>query len=134
MPVLEREMTEEIRVVIPAEADFRPIAHLVTGGLAVRIDLTLDDLQDFQVALATVLGLRDDEDDLVVSLGVGDGLLRASVGPFDAQALRELEEDESELGPRRVLETVADAHEIDERDDGAWIELSKRIATAAGGG
>jgi len=41
--------TEEIRLVIPAEEDFRPIAHLVTGGLAMRLDVTYDDLDDLQV-------------------------------------------------------------------------------------
>ena len=41
--------TDEIRLVIPAEEDFRPIAHLVTGGLATRLDVTYGDLDDLQV-------------------------------------------------------------------------------------
>ena len=49
-------MTEEIRLVIPAEEDFRPIAHLVTGGLASRLDVTYDDLEDIQVAIEALLG------------------------------------------------------------------------------
>ena len=62
--------TEEIRLVIPAEEDFRPIAHLVTGGLAMRLDVTYDDLDDLQVGIEALLALRDDADDLVVvSLG-----------------------------------------------------------------
>jgi hypothetical protein len=125
-------MTEEIRLVIPAEEDFRPIAHLVTGGLALRLDLTYDALEDLQVALDALLGLRDDEDDLVVSLGVGKGTLHASVGPFGGGSLRELDEEDGELGLRRVLETVADSYEVEERDGGSWIELTKRTATGAG--
>ena len=54
--------TEEIRLVIPAEEDFRPIAHLVTGGLAMRLDVTYDDLDDLQVGIEALLALRDDAD------------------------------------------------------------------------
>jgi hypothetical protein len=120
--------TEEIRLVIPAEEDFRPIAHLVTGGLAMRLDVTYDDLDDLQVGIEALLALRDDADDLVVSLSADDGVLHASLGPFVPETLREVD-PESGLGLSRVLDTVCDTHEIDERKDGAWVELTKRVAT-----
>jgi hypothetical protein len=121
--------TEEIRLVIPAEEDFRPIAHLVTGGLAMRLDVTYDDLEDLQVGIEAVLGLRDDADELVVSLSANDGVLHASLGPFPPEKVQAAESDGG-LDLRRVLETVCDTHEVEERDDGAWVELTKRIATA----
>ncbi len=52
--------------------------------------------------------------------------MRASVGPFAASALDSLERDDAPLGLRRVLETVCDSYEIEERDGGSWVELSKR--------
>ena len=121
--------TEEIRLVIPAEEDFRPIAHLVTGGLAMRLDVTYDDLDDLQVGIEALLSLRDDAGDLVVSLSADDGVLRASLGPFPPDRLHEVAAD-GDLDLQRVLDTVCDTHEVDERDDGAWVELSKRIAPA----
>lgn len=120
---------EEIRLVIPAEEDFRPIAHLVTGGLAMRLDVTYDDLDDLQVGIEAVLALRDDAGDIVVSLAADDGVLRASLGPFALESVHAAD-SESGLDMRRVLETVCDTHEVEERDDGAWIELSKQIASA----
>ena len=30
----------------------------------------------------------------------------------------------------KVLDTVCDTHEVEERDGGAWVELTKRIAPA----
>ena len=125
-------MTEEIRLVIPAQADFRPIAHLVTGGLGLRLDLTYADLEDLQIALEALLGLRDDEGDVVVVIGVEAEMLRASVGPFGGPALRDLDEDTSALDLRRVLETVTDSWEVEHHADGVWIELAKRTAAAAG--
>ena len=32
-------MTDEIRLVLPAEEDFHPVAHLVLGGLGARHEL-----------------------------------------------------------------------------------------------
>ena len=121
--------TEEIRLVIPAEEDFRPIAHLVTGGLAVRLDVTYDDLDDLQVGIEALLALRDDADDLVVSLSADGGVLHASLGPFPPETVHGVESDGG-LDLSRVLETVCDTHEVEERDDGAWVELTKRVASA----
>jgi hypothetical protein len=122
--------TEEIRLVIPAEEDFRPIAHLVTGGLAMRLDVTYDDLDDLQVGIEALLGLRDDAGELVVSLSADDGVLHASLGPFSPDRVHTAETDGG-LDLHRVLETVCDTHEVEERDGDAWIELTKRIASAA---
>lgn len=120
--------SDEIRLVIPAQEDFRPIAHLVAGGLGSRLDVTFDDLEDLQVAVETVLALRDDDGELTVVLSTEDGVLRASLGPFAADALQESDGDS--LGLERVLETVCDSHEVELREDGAWVELTKRIASA----
>jgi hypothetical protein len=121
--------TDEIRLVIPAEEEFRPVAHLVTGGLAMRLDVTYDDLDDLQVGIEALLTLRDDADDLVVSLSAADGVLHASLGPFPPEKVHAVDSN-GDLDLRRVLETVCDTHEVEERDDGAWVELSKRVASA----
>ena len=124
---------DEIRLVLPAEEDFRPIAHLVTGGLAMRHDVTYDDLDDLQLGIEALLSLRDDSDELVVSLSADDGVLHASIGPFPPEKVH-AEDSAGGLDLHRVLETVCDTHEVEERDGGAWVELSKRIASAAGAG
>lgn len=124
--------TDEIRLVIPAEEDFRRIAHLVTGGLASRLDATFDDLEDLQLGIEALLALRDDVGELVVSLSAAGGMLRASLGPFEPEVLREDGSDGGGLDLRRVLATVCDTHEVQERDGVVWVELTKRIAHPAG--
>jgi hypothetical protein len=123
--------TDEIRLVIPAEEDFRPIAHLVTGGLAARLDVTYDDLDDLQLGIEALLALRDDGGELVVSLSADEATLRASLGPFSPEALRE-DGSDGALDLNRVLATVCDTHEIQQRDGAAWVEVTKRIGSAAG--
>jgi hypothetical protein len=94
-----------------------------------RLDVTYDGLDDLQVGIEALLALRDDADDLVISLSADDGVLRASLGPFPAEKVHATDSDGG-LDLRRVLETVCDTHEVEERDDGAWVELSKRVASA----
>jgi anti-sigma regulatory factor (Ser/Thr protein kinase) len=121
-------LSDEIRLVLPAEEDFRHIAHLVVGGLGVRLDLTYDHLEDLQVALEALLACRDDDGEIVVTVNAEESALRASVGPFSGDALDELSRDGGEFGLRRVLETVTDGFEVDERNGSSWVEVRKAIA------
>ncbi len=121
-------MSDEITLVFPAQEDFHPVAHLVVGGLAARLELTYEQLEDLQVAVDALLSCRDDEGDVSVIVAVEPDTVRATVGPFAAHALAELERDSSELGLRRVLETVTDSVQLEERDGGTWVALTKARA------
>jgi anti-sigma regulatory factor (Ser/Thr protein kinase) len=125
-------VSDLVQLTLPAEEDFRRVAHLVVGGLGVRLDLTFEDLDDLQVALEALLGCRDDDGDIVVTVHAGDGAVRASVGPFGAASLDSLERSDSPFGLHRVLETVCDTFEIEERDGGSWVELTKKTTSPAG--
>jgi anti-sigma regulatory factor (Ser/Thr protein kinase) len=124
-------MIDEITLVVPAQEDFRSIVHLVVGGLAVRLDLTIDALEDLQVALDALLARRDDDGDVNVRVRIDDSTIRATVGPLPLSVLDDLEHEGPELGLRRVLETVCESFEIEERDGEAWVELSKQTAAPA---
>jgi hypothetical protein len=124
-------LTDEIQLVLPAEEDFRHIAHLVVGGLGARIDLTLEHLEDLQVALDALLSCRQDAGDVSVIVRVVDDAVRASVGPFPPGALGELEQEGDELGLRRVLETVCDTIQVEQRGGDSWVELTKLTRGAA---
>lgn len=122
-------MSDEITLALPAQEDFRQIAHLVVGGFGARLDLTYEDLDDLQTALDALLACRDDGDTVELRISVDGAAIRSVVGPFGEHELEAL--DSSPLGLRRVLETVADDVEV-ERDHGAaWIAFTKRTRTTA---
>lgn len=127
-------MNDEIVLVVPAQEDFRPIVHLVVGGLAVRLDLTMDTLEDLQVALDALLARRDDDGDVNVRVVFDEQAMRATVGPLPAAILDDFERDGNELGLRRVLETVCESFEVEDRNGEAWIELMKQTAAPTAGG
>jgi hypothetical protein len=124
-------MSDEITLVIPAQDDFRQIAHLVLGGLGVRAELTYEDLDDLQTALDALLGCRDDADELHVRFDVRGDSVRSTVGPFAEAQLDELERDSADIGLRRVLETVTDGFEVERRDGDAWVVFTKHTNAPA---
>ncbi len=119
-------MADEITLTIPRQADFHRVAHLVLGGLAVRINLTIENLEDLQIALDALLDRAEpDIGDITVRMALRDGALEAKVGPLPRAVLDEAErEQEDGLGLRRVLETTVD----DVHVDGDWIALTKNVS------
>jgi len=124
---------DEISLTLPGGDAFHSVAHLVLVGLAVRLDLTFENLEDLELAIDTLLERSTDGTDVTLLVRVLDGELQAVVGPFDA-VRSELEEGgEESLNLRRILDTVCDGVEIVDRDGGQWVELTKRIETVGNG-
>lgn len=122
---------DEIRISIPGERSFGAVAGLVLGGVAARHELTLDVLDDLQIAFESLLGRDEDEREVTIVLRVGSETIDASVGPFARPAIAELEQDAGEaLGLRRLLETVVDDVSVAERPGGCWVELRKSYQLA----
>jgi hypothetical protein len=118
-------MSDEITLTLPSEREFHRVAHLVLGGLAIRHELTIETLEDLQLALGAILDRAAPADELTVTLSLEAGVLHARVGPVDVTG--ELErEAENELNLRRVLAAVVDDVDV----DGEWVELEKRFRSA----
>jgi anti-sigma regulatory factor (Ser/Thr protein kinase) len=119
---------DTITLTLPPEREFQRVAHLVLGGLAVRLNLTLEALEDLQLALDGLLDSGSAEEEVTLELSVVDGAIEARVGPFQARSVQQALEAESDgVGLRRVLDTVVDRVEVDEREGGEWVQLTKRI-------
>jgi anti-sigma regulatory factor (Ser/Thr protein kinase) len=118
---------DEITLTVPRDRSFYGVAHLVLGGLAVRLNLTLENLEDLQVALTGLLERVDASNVVTMRVRVLEQGLEAELGPFDGKGLRsDLDRDqEQELGLRRILETVVDDISVDNREDGAWVVVRK---------
>ena len=102
---------DTITLTLPPDRDFQRVAHLVLGGLAVRLNLTLEALEDLQLALDGLLDSGAAEQEVTLELSVVAGAIEASVGPFRARSVQQALEAESDgVGLRRVLDTVVDRH------------------------
>jgi hypothetical protein len=119
---------DEITLTLPADDAFRRVAHLVLGGLAVRLDLTYESLEDLELALDTLLQRSPDDADVTIRVRVDGDELRTIVGPVSFDLMHELDQEAGRgLGVRRILETVADRIEVEDGD----VHLLKRIDAKA---
>jgi anti-sigma regulatory factor (Ser/Thr protein kinase) len=122
-------VTDEITLTLPREPEFHRVAHLVLGGLAVRLNLTIENLEDLELALDAVLARTDPKaGDITVRMTPRDGELETLVGPLTTKVLDEIEHDGDDggsLGLRRVLESTVDDIHV----DGAWVRLTKQVTS-----
>jgi anti-sigma regulatory factor (Ser/Thr protein kinase) len=124
---------DQITLTLPAERDFYRVAHLVLGGLAVRLNLTFEHLEDLQIALDELLDNRTHDGPVTVSVSVHADSIEATVGPFPGGSVRaELEHERGAVGLRRILDAVVDGVEVREGEDGDWVTLTKRVEAQAG--
>ena len=119
---------DRIVLTIPRNEGFENVAQLVLAGVAARLNFSYEVVDDLGTALETLLERRGEEGELTVELEVGEGTVKAALGPFAGDGLRaELERSDDGVGLRRVLETVVDRFGAVQREDGSWIELEKRV-------
>ena len=118
-------MTEpdEITLTLPRDREFQRIAHLVLGGLALRHDLTIETLEDIQLALGAVLDRAESDAEVTVRMSLRNGTLETRVGPVDLARELEREDGGQGLSLRRVLWAVVDDVEV----DGEWVRLVKKV-------
>jgi len=118
---------------MPRERPFFGVARLVLAGLAARLDATVEHLEDLELALDGLLERRDGAEQITLSLSVDGDDLQARVGPFRGGAVRaELEGEPGEnLTLRRLLDAVVDTYEVEDRADGSWVEICKRLKPAS---
>lgn len=120
---------DEIRLTVPRERPFFGVAHLVLAGLAARLDFTVEHLDDLQLALDGLFEIAGDGD-VMMAVRIRDDGVEAEVGPFAGSLGAALAEPAgSDVGLRRVLETVVDSFEVKERDGFGWVVFRKGVRT-----
>jgi hypothetical protein len=116
---------DEITLTIPRDRALYGVAHLVVSGLGVRLNLTIEHLEDLQLALDAALD-RVRADPVTVTIRVKDGEIEALVGPMGDGVRAELAADGGEdVGLRRILDALVDRAELETGDGGDWLKLTK---------
>lgn len=122
---------DSITLSIPHAKPFHGVARLVVGGLAARLALSYEHLEDLQLALESVLEREGCVlgEEVVVRLDVAHDAVVMEIGPLDpvklGAELRREAADEISLG--RVLSTLVEEISLEERDGGHRLRLEKRV-------
>jgi hypothetical protein len=120
---------DEITLTIPRDRALYSVAHLVLGGLGARLDLTIEHLEDLELAVDAVLERsREDEEHVTIAVSVSEGQIEALIGPMRDGVRAELAAPEGEgVSLRRILDALVDEVVLTERDGAEWLKLSKKV-------
>ena len=123
-------MTDEITLTIPRDRALYSVAHLVLGGLGIRLNLTIEHLEDLQLAVDAVLERVRAVEQVTIRVGVTEAAIETAIGPMRDGVRAELEatEDENEdVGLRRILHALVDEVELTQTDGEDWVKLTKAV-------
>ena len=125
-------MHDTIELTTPVDRAWDPVVRLVLGGIADRIDLPFEQLDDLQLAVERLRAEAGPQESLKLSIELTGGSIRVRLGPLReraiADALQGPEPAPGELTLRRVLETVVDSFGVEEFADGELVvRLEKRV-------
>jgi hypothetical protein len=116
---------DEITLTFPRDRALYPVAHLVLGGLGARLNLTIEHLEDLQLALEAVLD-RVRTDPATLTLRVLETEIEALVGPMVDGVRAELAADHGDdVGLRRILDALVDRVELEPVDGADWLKMTK---------
>jgi hypothetical protein len=119
---------DEITLTIPRNRAFYTVAHLVLGGLGIRLNLTIEHLEDLQLALDAVLERAREEEPVTIAVSVGEGSIETAIGPMRDGVRDELEASVGEdVGLRRILDALVDKVELTSKEGGDWVKLTKAV-------
>jgi hypothetical protein len=123
---------EAIELTLPAGREWHAVARLVLGGVADRLNLSFEDLDDLQLAVERLLVEAASQDTVQMRIEVVDHGIRVGVGPLVertiADALQGPDAGPGELTLRRILQTVVDSFGVEEHADGGIVvRLQKAV-------
>ena len=125
------ELNERIELEAPLSGDFHAVVRLIIGGIAERVDFAFEEIDDLQLAVERLLAEAGQVGSVRLSFEVGDGSIRARVGPLSeaavADALRDGEARPGQLTLRRILQTVVDSFGFDRVDDGGIVVRLEKL-------
>ena len=108
-------MTDTITLVVPADSRGEGVVALVLGGLASRLDLPVDRIDELALAAATVAP-HVCADSLELEADIRADRLVVRIGPLEDDAA-------TDPGVRRIVDALVDRVGAIGRGGHEWIEL-----------
>lgn len=116
--VRSRAMSDDVRLVLPADPEFLRLARVTAMGLASRLSFTLDEIEDLRIAidelLYALIGSKGRTGRVVLEYRTaGEGLEVVGTGEFE----EDVEPRVSEFS-QLILNAVTDEHEVASNGNG----------------
>jgi anti-sigma regulatory factor (Ser/Thr protein kinase) len=117
-----------LSLTIPAGPRFVGVARLLVGGLAARLDLPYEQMDDLQLAAESALAADSfGHGEVTLELDLREDGVEMRIAPFDPRALEHDPTREEELDLGRLLSALVDEIRVDEREGVDMLVLSKDV-------
>lgn len=126
------EPAQTVTLTIPGARRFVGIARMFVGGLAARLALGYETMDDLQLALESVLRKAELGPEVKLEAQVEGDSVSLLVGPFGSDPLEATVGAADTLELERLLAALVAGTESFARDDGCWLRLDVRIAAGSG--
>ena len=127
------EMTPgRIVLTLPGERRFIAVVRLFVGGLAARLDLGYETMDDLQLALESVLRKCRPHEQVTLEVNLDGRALSIRVGPFGQDPLGGHDSHPDTIELERLLGALVAGAESVVEDDGCWLRLDVGIPAGSG--
>jgi hypothetical protein len=97
------------------------------------MNLTIENLEDLQLAIDAVLERVRETAEVTIALRLREAEIETAIGPMRDGVRDELEaSDGQEVGLRRILDTLVDRIELTPGEGGDWVRLTKTVEARSG--
>ena len=124
-------MPERIELTAPLDGDFGPVVRLIVGGIAARVDLGFEEMDDLQLAIERLYAEAGGQERLTLAFDLNPRRVRVRLGPLRERGLADALQRAPAHGTltlQRVLDTVVDSYGVEEAADGQlFIRIVKVI-------
>jgi hypothetical protein len=122
---------DRIELVAPVARAFDPVVRLVLGGIADRIDLGFEELDDLQLAVERLRAEAGAQETLEISFEITEQSIRTRIGPLAERAIAEELQgpppSPGELTLGRILQTVVDSYGVEVAEDGELVVRLEKL-------
>jgi len=129
---MSSEPAQKLTLTFPGERRFIGMARMFVGGLAARVDLGYETMDDMQLALESVLQKAELGSEVTLEAQLEGQGVTLFAGPFVGDPLESSVGHAGELELERLLSALVAGAESTRRDDGCWLRLDVRIPASSG--
>jgi hypothetical protein len=129
---MSSEPAQKLTLTLPGERRFIGIARMFVGGLAARVDLGYETMDDLQLALESVLRKAQLGSEVTLEAELEGESVTLFAGPFVGDPLGASIGHAGELELERLLSALVAGAGSTMRDDGCWLRLDVRIPAGSG--
>ena len=126
------EPARRVALTLPGERRSIGIVRLFVGGLAARLDLGYEAMDDLQLALESVLLEAQLRPEITLEAQIDGDAVSMTIGPLARDPLGPDTPGVGELELRQLLARLVARVESTERDGGCWLRLDVRIPAGSG--